>query len=502
MSSTTTDPRAQSRHRAAPDDRAHARRWLVLGVVALAQLAVVLDATIVNIALPTAQADLGFDNDARQWVVTAYALAFGSLLLVGGRLADLLGRKPLFLAGLIGFAVASAVGGAADGFGLLVGARAAQGVFGALLAPAALSLLTVTFTDGHERGRAFAIFGALSGAGGAIGLILGGALTEYLSWRWCLYVNVPIAAVAVVGALLFLPRREPRVLGAPGLDVPGAVLSVAGLVSLVYGLGTAETDGWTSAATLGFIGAGVVLLAAFVLVELRVAHPLLPMRVVTDRARGGSFLAIGLVGAGMFAVFLFLTYYLTQVLGFAPLTTGLAFLPMIVSLAGAAQVVPTVVERIGVKVPVTAGFVVAAAGMLVLVSLGAASSYWGHVLPGLVLVGLGIGMVIAPSFAAATLGVQASDAGVASAAVNTFQQIGGSIATAVLSALAAAAATDALVGADPGSPAVQLQAAVSSYTTVFGWSAAILAAGAVVCGLLLPHGPLERDPDAPVVIGH
>ena len=501
--STTTERGVPLPRVTAPQEEGNdRRRWLILGVVTLAQLVVVLDATIVNIALPTAQADIGFDNDARQWIVTAYALAFGSLLLVGGRLADLLGRRPLFLTGLVGFAVASAVGGAAESFGMLVTARAAQGVFGALLAPAALSLLTVTFAEGRERGRAFAIFGAVSGAGGAVGLILGGALTEYLSWRWCLYVNVPIAVAAVIGGLLVLPRREPRAASAPGLDVPGSLLSVSGLVALVYGLGTAETDGWTSATTLGFIGLGVVLLIAFVLVERRVAHPLLPLRVVTDRTRGGAFVSIALVGAGMFGVFLFLTYFLSTVLGFEPLETGLAFLPMILALMVAAQVAPALVIKLGYKVPVTLGFLVGAAGMLVFVFLGVDSSYWGHVVPGLVITGLGIGLVMAPAFSAATLGVQAADAGVASAAVNTFQQIGGSIATAVLSALAAAAATDALVGVDPNDPAPLLEASVSSYTTVFAWSAGILAVGAVISSLLLRHGAVEPDPDAPVVIGH
>ena len=503
MTSTTrTGPEATPPGATPATDGGDRRRWLVLGVVALAQLMVVLDATIVNIALPTAQADLGFGNDSRQWIVTAYALAFGSLLLVGGRLADLVGRKPVFLVGLIGFALASAVGGAADGFGVLVAARGAQGVFGALLAPAALSLLTVTFTDGRERGRAFAVFGAISGAGGAIGLILGGALTEYLSWRWCLYVNIPIAIVAVVGALVFLPRRGTRAADAPGLDVPGALLSVAGLVSLVYGLASAETAGWTSGTTLGFIAAGIVLLIAFVVVETRVDHPLLPMRVVTDRARGGAFVAVGLVGAGMFGVFLFLTYYLTQVLGYEPLPTGVAFLPMIVALTIAAQTSPAIVARVGVKVPVALGFAVGAVGLLIFTTLGVDSGYWTHVFPGLVVVGLGIGLVIAPAFAAATLGVRADDAGVASAAVNTFQQIGGSIATAVLSALAAAAATDALVGVDPSDPAALLQASVSSYTTVFAWSAGIFAAGAVVCGLLLPHGAVQRDPESAPVMAH
>ena len=503
MTSTIDRERDTSRrHPPAAEEGGGTRRWWVLAVVALAQLVVVLDATIVNIALPTAQADLGFGNDARQWIVTAYALAFGSLLLLGGRLADLFGRKLLFLVGLTGFAVASAVGGAAEGFGMLVTARAAQGVFGALLAPAALSLLTVTFAEGRDRGRAFAIFGAISGAGGAVGLILGGALTEYLSWRWCLYVNVPIAIAAIIGALLVLPRHEPRVAGAPGLDVPGALLSIAGLVSLVYGLGSAETEGWSSGTTLGFIGAGVVLLAAFVIVETRVAHPLLPMRVVTNRTRGGAFAAIALASAGIFGVFLFLTYFMSTVLGYEPLPTGLAFVPMILSLMVAAQSSTSLVSRIGVKVPVTLGFLVAAAGMLLLVQLDVDSAYWTGVVPGLVVVGLGMGFVMAPAFSAATLGVRAEDAGVASAAVNTFQQIGGSIATAVLSALAASAAADALVGVDPSDPAAMVAASVSSYTTVFAWSAVILAVGAVISALLLPHGAIERDPDAAPVLAH
>lgn len=475
-------------------------RWWILIVACLAQLMVVLDATIVNIALPTAEADVGFSTDNRQWIVTGYALAFGSLLLVGGRLGDLLGRKATFLVGLVGFAAASAVGGAAASFEVLVAARAGQGVFAALLAPAALSLVTTTFTNPHERGRAFAIYGAIAGGGGAVGLILGGALTEYLSWRWCLYVNVPIAVIALIGALLLLPRSSRDT--SASLDVPGSILSIAGLVGVVYGLANAETDGWTSPSTYGFILAGAALLAVFAYVETRVPNPLLPLTVLTDRNRGGSFLALALSGAGMFGVFLFLTYYLSTVLGYDPLPTGLAFLPMIGGIMVAAQVAPNVVERIGVKVPVTAGFLIAAAGMLLLTQLGLDSSYTTGVLPGLVVVGVGIGLIMAPSMSAATDRVDREHAGVASAAVNTVQQIGGSIGTAILSAVAASAAEDYLTGKNPADPTVLAQAGLGSYHSAFLASAILFAGGAVISVLLLRHGALVRDPDAAPVMAH
>ncbi|KQY58368.1 Puromycin resistance protein pur8 [Aeromicrobium sp. Root495] len=482
------------------DNPHHATRWLILGVIALAQLIVVLDATIVNIALPTAQESLGFSNDSRQWIVTGYALAFGSLLLIGGRLSDLVGRRPMFIAGLIGFAAASAVGGAAQNFEMLVGARVAQGVFGALLAPAALSLLTVTFTDAAERARAFAIFGAISGGGGAIGLILGGALTEYLSWRWCLYVNVPLAVLAVVGAVLLL-KKQPRPEDAKGIDVPGSLVVVAGLVSFVYGLASAESDGWSSATTLVCIGLGLALLAVFAVVESRVADPLLPLHIVWDRTRGGSFLVVAIVGIGLFAVFLFLTYYVSLTLGYSPLKTGFSFVPMILGIMVTATGSAGLVAKIGPRIPVLVGMLVAAVGMVLFAQLDLESTYAAHILPGLVITGLGVGLSMAPAFSAATSGVDAEHAGVASASVNTFQQIGGSIGTAVLSAFAATATSDYLVGKAP-SEANQALAAMHGYTTVFWWSAGIFAVGALLCGALLRSGPVFLDPDAAPVLGH
>src|SRR6202140_574706 len=307
MSSATRD------RLAAPVDR----RWLVLVVVAVAQLMVVLDSTVVNIALPSAQHSLGFANSDRQWVVTGYALAFGSLLLVGGRLGDMYSRKWVFITGLIGFAVASAIGGAAVSFVMLVAARALQGAFGAILAPSALGTLVSTFRDPLERGRAFAVFGSVAVGGGAVGLILGGVLTQYLSWRYTLYVNLVFAAIAVAGALAYMSSARPA--SRLRMDWTGAVLACAGLFLIVFGFSHAETAGWTAALTIGSLVLGVVLLAAFILAQQRVSPPLLPLRVILDRARGGSYVSVGLVGIAIFGVFLFLTYYLQVVKGYSPL---------------------------------------------------------------------------------------------------------------------------------------------------------------------------------------
>jgi len=477
---------------------ASARRWWILGVVGLAQLMVVLDATIVNIALPSAQRDLMFSNADRQWVVTAYSLAFGGLLLLGGRLSDLLGRRRMLIIGLVGFASASAFGGAATGFAMLVIGRGAQGAFGAMLAPAALSTLTVTFTDPAERGKAFGVYGAIAGAGGAVGLLAGGALTQYLSWRWCLYVNVVLAVIAVAGAVRLL-SRQPRDPGVR-IDWPGTALVVAGLVAVVYGLSEAETKGWGAPTTIALLPAGVVLLAAFVLVERRVPHPLLPLRIVVNRFRGGAYLSIGLSAIGIFGIFLFLTYYLQETLRYSPVTSGLAFLPMIAAIVAASTTSSgALMPRFGPRPLIPTGLLFGAGGLVILATqLALRTSYPGQILPALLLTGAGLGIVFGCALNTATYGAARSDAGVASALVNTNQQVGGSIGTALLNTIAASALTSYLV-AHGHSPLALAGAAVHSYIVAFWISAGILVGAAVVCALVLPSGTLAPavGPPAP-----
>ncbi len=391
----------------------HAVRWWVLVVIGTAQLMVMLDATVVNIALPHAQQDLGFSDGSRQWVITGYALAFGSLLLLGGRLGDLLGRRTLFVIGVAGFGAASVLGGSAGSFGILVAARVAQGLFAALLAPAALSLLSVTFTEPFERAKAFGIFSALGGAGGAIGLLLGGMLTEWASWRWVMYVNVAFAAPALIGALLLLAK--PAITKKPKLDIPGIVVVSAALFAIVYGFAHVESTSWTNPVTLGSIIVGAVLLAVFAWLETRVAHPLLPLRLVLDRTRGGSFMAVFVLGMGMFSIFLFLTYYFAASLGYPPIKTGLAFLPMVAAVVVSSTTMPSLVlPKTGPKIVVSAGFLVAAAGMALLTRLELDSTYAAHIMPGLILLGLGIGAVMTTAVQGATSGLHHDDTGIAS----------------------------------------------------------------------------------------
>jgi EmrB/QacA subfamily drug resistance transporter len=495
MTSTEIDPSSAVK---TSDNPHHDRRWLILAVLGIAQLMVVLDGTVVNIALPTAQHALGFSDANRQWIVTAYSLAFGSLLLLGGRLADLLGRKRMFLIGLAGFAIASAVGGAATGFGMLVTARAVQGAFGAMLAPAALSLLTTTFTHPKERAKAFGVYGAIAGGGAALGLLLGGVLTEYLSWRWCMYVNLIFAAVAFIGGLAWLQNQRASL--RPQLDIPGIITVSAGLFALVYGFSHAATGGWGTTTTVGFLIIGVVLLAVFVGIQTRSAHPLLPLRILTDRNRGGSYLAIFVVGIGMFGIFLFLTYYLQATLHYSAVLTGISFLPMtagimVASIFGSSFLA----TRIGPRWIIGPGMLIAAVGMALLTGIGLTSDFALHVLPGTVVMGIGIGLVFSSAMSLATAGVHTEDAGVASAMVNTSQQIGGSIGTALLNTLAASAVTSYLVSHAAEGKGAVATASLHGYTTAFWWAAGIFAAGAVLSGIILRPDVPVMDPDVEIV---
>lgn len=481
---------------------AHPRRWLILAVICVAQLMVVLDATVMNLALPPAQEDLGFSDADRQWVLTSYLLAFGSLLLFCGRLADLIGRRVTFLVGLGGFAAASAVGGAANSFELLVAARTGQGVFAALLAPAALSLLATTFTDPAEKGKAFGAFGAVAASGSGLGLLIGGALTSGLSWRWCMYINVAFAAVAIVGGLLYLDRPA-RARGAR-LDVPGVLSVSGGMFFLVYGFSNAATDGWGTPGTWGFLAAGGVLLAVFVLWQTRAAQPLLPPRILLDRTRAGANVSLLVVGAGIFGLFLFLVYYLQTTLEYSAIRSGLALLPMVAVTAVAANWGNVaLMPRFGPRVPAVAGLLLSGAGSAWLTGIGAESNYVAELLGPLAVVGAGMGLIYAAALQSGTSGVAPQDAGVASATLQIGQQLGGAVGTALFNTLAANATADYLAAHADGPPAPELLhlAAIDGYTTVFWWCAGLFAAGAVACGLLLRRGPLpaaaETVPAAP-----
>ena len=487
-------PRDTQDHPTAPDDR----RWMILVVVAIAQLMVVLDSTIVNIALPSAQRALGFANSDRQWVVTAYALAFGSLLLVGGRLGDMYSRQRVLITGLIGFAVASAIGGAAVSFAMLVVARALQGAFGAILAPAALGTLVSSFRDPNERRRAFAVFGSVAVGGGAVGLILGGVLTQYLSWRYTLFVNLIFAAIAVAGALAYIRGSRPA--DPPRMDWPGAVLACAGLFLIVFGFSHAETAGWTAGLTLGSLALGAVLLTAFVVAEQRSSHPLLPLRVILDRTRGGSYVAVGITGIALFGIFLFLTFYMQQVKGYSPLTTGLLFLPLVAGIL-VSSTLYSALPPAGPRPLITAGMLLGAGGTAYLAQLTVTSSYLAGVLPALLIMGLGFGLIFASAVNTATAGVPIQDSGVASALVNTMQQVGGSIGISILSTIAASATTSYLI-AHPTGPQAPAIAATHGYTLAFTISAALLGLGAILAILMLPSRKRleELTSEAPALI--
>ncbi|WP_330177471.1 MFS transporter [Streptomyces sp. NBC_01498] len=484
-----------------PVQEADPHRWWALAVIATAQLMVVLDATIVNIALPSAQRDLGISNGNRQWVITAYTLAFGGLLLLGGRVADLVGRKRTFIIGLIGFAASSALGGSSNGQEMLYLSRALQGTFAALLAPSALSLLTTTFPAGKERAQAFGIFSAIAGGGSAIGLLLGGILTEWLSWRWCLYVNVPIALFAVIGALTLLRDRA----GAKGarLDIPGVILGSGGLVAIVYGFSRAEQKGWTSTEVLTVLSVGVALLVAFTWWQTRSPSPLLPLHIIRERNRGGSVIVMAMATIGLFGSFLFLTYFLQTILGYSPLTAGLAFLPLSAGIIiGSTQISARLLPLVPPRFLLVPGLLLSAGGMFSLTFLDIHSSYAGHILPGTLLLGFGLGLTFLPVISTATMGVATQDSGVTSATVNTAQQVGGSIGTSLLntiattatatyvaSHLAAATRQGALSPADR--TRIVNTGTVHGFTVAITWAAIILLAAAVI-GAVLINGRSPR----------
>jgi EmrB/QacA subfamily drug resistance transporter len=471
------------------------RRWWALAVIAVAQLMVVLDGTVVTIALPSAQRALHISNADRQWAITAYTLAFGGLLLLGGRIADYLGRKRIFLVGLIGFAAASALGGAAQNAATLFGSRAIQGLFAALLAPAALSLISVTFTEVKERSQAFAVYGAISGGGAAIGLILGGTLTEYASWRWCLFINIPIAAVAfVAGTVLVTESKSAR---GSSYDIPGAILGTAGLVALVYGFTEAAKTGvgWLSAEAISYLAGAAILLIGFVLVELRSSSPLLPMRVVLDRNRGGTYLASLLVFAGLFAMFLFLSYYFQANLGYSALKSGVAVLPFSGGVIVTSGVVSSLLPRTGPKPLMLVGLAMATGGLATLTSITDTSSYAATVLPGELLISVGLALVLVPLSSLALTGVGADDAGVASAVLNSTQQIGGSLGTSLLNTFYASAVSSYVVAHHLNPSGFNPSAAIHGYHVAFRIGVGLMA-GAFVAILVLVNAGKDASPPA------
>jgi EmrB/QacA subfamily drug resistance transporter len=493
---------ASSSAREHPDPR----RWWALTVLAAAQLMIVLDASIVNIALPSAQSDLDISNADRQWIVTAYTLAFGALLLLGGRIADYTGRKRTFVIGLLGFAGASAIGGLAPNQELLFAARGLQGAFAALMAPAAWSIVTVTFTEPKERAKAFSVFGALAGGGAAIGLIVGGVLTEYASWRWCLGVNVPVALIVAAAAIPLV--HESKAHGDTSYDIPGVLAATVGLFSLVYGFTEAarlkhpddptdpSVQGWGDPSTVTFLVIAVVLLVAFVLWERRASNPMLPLRIVMHRDRGGSYLVFLFVGAGMFAMFLFLTYYFQVNLGYSPLQAGFAFMPFSLGVILTAGVVSNLLPKLGAKKLIVPGLAMSIVGMLLLTQIGPDTPYWQLVLPSEIVMSVGLAAVFIPASSTSLIGVGHHDAGVASAVLNTSQQIGGSLGTALLNTVFAGAVTSYLTDNVRDPSDVQRlvpDALIHGYQVAFYWGAALLVAAFLVA-LFVVHGRKEDLP--------
>jgi|SRR6266571_88683 len=468
---------------------------VALMVIAGAQLMVVLDVTIVNVALPHIQAGLGFSRTGLAWVIDAYTLAFGGLLLLGGRAGDILGRRRMFVIGVLLFAGASLVGGFATSTAWLIASRAAQGVGAAIASPTALALVATTFAEGPERNRAFGIYAAVAGVGGGIGLILGGVLTDLLSWRWVLFVNAPIGALLALAAPVVLPKGERN----PGrFDFPGAITVTAGVGSLVYGFIHAASSGWGDTATLASFAAAAVLLATFFTIESRSRQPLLPLHLFAERARWGSYTVMLMGGASMFGVLFFLTQFLQGPLGYSPLRTGLAFLPLNLIIITSAQVSSRLVPRTGPRPLILFGTSLMVLGLLWLSRLGAGSGYATLVLPAMATIGVGIGQIFVPVTLTAVSGVQRWDSGVASALLNVSQQVGGTLGLSALVTVSATATASQLARVASGGSVVT--AAAGTRALLHGWAngfelAAVFAVVALLAAfaVLRPRGPQSQS---------
>jgi EmrB/QacA subfamily drug resistance transporter len=470
-----------SRSRPETTGRVRDARWLALVVIALAQLMTALDATVVNIALPSAQRALGFTDGDRQWVITAYTLSFAGLLLLGGRVADHLGRRRAFLVGLAGFAAASALAGAAPNFEMLVAGRALQGAFAAVLTPTALSMVAVTFTEPKERAKAYGVYGAVASSGAAVGLLLGGTLTEYLQWRWCLYVNIVIAVGALIAGRAVLPN--PPVFARSKLDVPGAAAITAGLAALVLGFSQAVPHGWSAVQTIAPLAFGIALIAAFLVRQTRTDSPLLPVYLLTNSSRAGAYLAVAAAVVGSFGMFLMLTYYFQVVRHYSSLRAGLAFLPLSAAVSASAYGLGSrLLPRVAPRTLIVPGLLIAAAGLALLSRLDASTGYCTLILPAQVLVGVGMGCVFTPAISVATSGIDPRSAGVAAAVANTAMQIGGSIGTAVLNTVAITATRDY---ASTHAAAAPVSALVHGYAAAAVGASELLACVAVLVAVLV-----------------
>jgi EmrB/QacA subfamily drug resistance transporter len=465
------------------------RKWLALALLSAVQFMVVLDIAIVNVALPSIKVDLGFSQENLQWVISAYALVFGGFLLLGGRAADLLGRRRIFLAGVVVFTIASLLAGMAWSEGSLITARAVQGLGAAIISPAALSILSTTFREGRERNIALGVWGAVGGFGAAAGVLLGGVLTDALSWEWIFFVNVPVGMAAfLIAPFLLAESRDARV---SRFDVPGAVLVTGGLSSLVYAITQAGQQGWLAGETLAFFGAALVMLAAFVAWEVRHPEPLMRLGIFQIRTVSGANVAGFIMGTALFAMFLMLTLYMQQVLGYSAMKTGVAYLAVAGTAILWSAVAAQLVTRIGVKPVLVAGMATLTAGLVYFTQVSVGGSYVGDLLPGFLLIGFGIGFAFVPISIAALAGVQPAEAGLASGLINTSQQIGGALGIAALSTIASSRTDDALAGGSPLPVAL-----VDGFTDAFIAGTVIAALGILASLTLIRRRELEAAPEA------